>query len=364
PSGPFVPQADLTTTGLLDFESLTFDDSIRIGVKAANLAELRQLLGDTTPPGFAIPFHYYDQFMQTTQLTASLCLDAELDCVEEGRDAAVCQDAAALCAVSGDTQATLQAYAEEIIGNPDLQSDTLLREAVLDGLRYAIHHGTVDASFGEMLDARVSSLVGNSRARLRSSTNAEDLLHFSGAGLYRSVSSQVGTEIQPSSRVREVWASVWGWAAFEERSYWNIDHLATKMGVAVHRSFPEEEANGVLITQSIANPAISGFYVNVQVGEVSVTNPEGGVLPEVFTMIGGTGGAQVIRDRFSSLSPNQPILTDAEMRELHEAATRVQQRFSVLYGENPFTFGLELEFKIIPPDRHLIIKQARPYFDR
>ena len=36
------------------------------------------------------------------------------------------------------------------------------------------------------------------------------------------------------------------------------------MAVAVHKSFPTELANGVLITRNIANASFDGFYVNVR----------------------------------------------------------------------------------------------------
>ena len=102
---------------------------------------------------------------------------------------------------------------------------------------------------------------------------------------------------------------MWNWRAFEERSFWNIDHLAVRMGVAVHRSLPDETANGVLITQNIADPSVAGFYVNVQLGEVSVTNPEDGALPEVFSVVPAPAGSeqpvQVVRRRWSSPVPGK-----------------------------------------------------------
>jgi hypothetical protein len=361
PADPIVPEFDSASTGLWSFAELEFSDAVRVGAKAANLAELRRLLGDLTPDGFAIPFHYYDEFMQSARVTMSACVTADANCLEEGRDPSVCQEAAELCRTWVAGEPVIASYVDELLACVELKTDTLLREAVLDGLRNIMHHAPFDPDFGAMLDDAVYTLLGDTRARLRSSTNAEDLPTFSGAGLYRSLSSQVGTSMAPSSRVRKVWASVWNWQAFEEREYWRIDHHATKMAVAVHRSFPNEDANGVLVTQSIANPAIDGFYVNVQLGEKSVTNPEGGALPEIFTVM--AGGA-LLRDRYSSLSPGQPILSDSEIAELYQSANQVLQHFAVLYAENPATFPLELEFKLIPPDRHLIIKQARPYFDR
>jgi pyruvate, water dikinase len=364
PPTPFVPQADLTATGLFDFATIGFSDAVKVGVKAANLAELRKILGDTIPDGFAVPFHYYDDFMKTTVVAAAVCADAQNDCLVEGRATGPCQTATDLCGLAATDGLTLDDYLGGLLVEPEFVSDTLTREATLDGLRYLIDHAAVDTAFAAELDAKVEALVGTAKVRLRSSTNAEDLEQFSGAGLYESFSAQVGTDHAPSLRIGKVWASTFTRAAFEERAYWNIDQHATKMGVAVHHSFPDEVANGVIITQSIADPAVTGFYVNVQVGEVSVTNPTDGVLPEIFTIVPVGGTVAVVRDRFSSLSPDAPIMTDAEIRELYVDAALARDHFAVLYGADLQTFALDLEFKLIPPERKLIIKQARPYYQR
>src|SRR5690606_12452291 len=109
-----------------------------------------------------------------------------------------------------------------------------------------------------------------------SSTNAEDLDGFTGAGLYDSKSGDPNDPQRPVlDAVRKVWASVWYFRAFEEREYRSIEHTAVGMGLLVHNSFPEEEANGVALTnnpfdKSGLDPA---FYVNVQLGDESVVLP-------------------------------------------------------------------------------------------
>ena len=134
------------------------------------------------------------------------------------------------------------------------------------------------------------------------------------------------------------------------------------MGVAVTPSYPFEQANGVLITQNIADLTVAGMYVNVQLGEVPVTNPEGGANPEIFSILPGPLGAvQVARQRFSSLSPDKPILADEEIDSLFVEAGKIQTHFAGLYGKDPYALALDLEFKFHGPDRKLIIKQVRPY---
>ena len=57
---------------------------------------------------------------------------------------------------------------------------------------------------------------------VRSSTNAEDLRRFSGAGLYDTVRTSRREAV--AQAVKKVWASVWNLAAYEERELYRIDH--------------------------------------------------------------------------------------------------------------------------------------------
>ncbi|MBT9560887.1 MAG: hypothetical protein IV100_32985 [Myxococcales bacterium] len=361
----FIPTHDDDRDGLLDFVDIGFADSDVVGVKAANLAELSALLGDRAPTGFAVPFRHYDRFMTDNVVTTARCTAAHSDCTEEGRSVAICDAAAALCEASATAGSSFWGHAERLLADSALPTDTALREAALDGLVHVIGHGTVDPTFATSLDAHVAALVGDTKVRLRSSTNAEDLPDFSGAGLYVSHSATASGDKAASLRIREVWASVWRWRAFEERRFWNIRHRDVRMGIAVHRSFPDEAANGVLITQNVTNPLVAGMTVNVQKGEVSVTNPEGGEVAEAFTIVPSpTGGVQVARQRWSTLSPDAPVMTDAEITALYQAAYQVQLHFASLYAEDPATFALDLEFKLDGPERRLTIKQVRPYASR
>jgi hypothetical protein len=118
----------------------------------------------------------------------------------------------------------------------------------------------------------------------------------------------------------------------------------------------------VLLTRNPTDPTTEGMYVNVQLGETPVTNPEGGALPEVLVIVPApAGGIQVRRLAFSSLSPEAPVLSDQQITDLFVAASKAQSRFSSLYNKAPGALTLDLEFKYWGPDEHLVIKQARPY---
>lgn len=362
---------DLSDSGLIDFADLKFNSSKSVGVKAANLAELHKLLPENSPDGFAVPFYHYSKFMDYAQVTEELCERSFADCVKEGRASDVCSQVKTACSAaitvgSADAQnfATLRSYIANIIAREDFVADTRLREAMLDNIRYMFKHIPVEKSFGDALDAKVRNLYGEAGVRLRSSTNSEDLSDFNGAGLYKSVKATAREKDLPSDEIRKVWASVWSFKVFEERSLWNIDHMSVQMAVAVHEAFPDEVANGVIITQNIADYSVAGIYANIQVGETSITNPEGGELPEIISIIESPPpqrGVQSVLLQHSSLSPDSLILSDGEIYMLYQYVQKIQNRFANLYNEYPDAFALDIEFKVMGPDRKLIFKQVRPY---
>ncbi|MBP5440812.1 MAG: hypothetical protein J6W51_00875 [Fibrobacter sp.] len=376
---PITLTYDLSDSGFVDFANLSFKASKLVGVKAANLAELHKLLPENTPDGFAVPFYHYSHFMDYAQVTEELCGRSFEDCGKEGRSSEICSQVKNACistlrqaqsAVSRETEpavaprASLRGYITNIIAREDFKTDTRLREAVLDNVRYMFKHIPVDKTFGDSLDAKVRTLYGEAGVRLRSSTNSEDLEDFNGAGLYKSVKATAREKDLPSDEIRKVWASVWSFKAFEERTLWNIDHMSVQMAVAVHEAYPNEVANGVIITQNIADYSVAGIYANIQVGETSITNPEGGELPEIISIIPSpppARGVQSVLLQHSSLRPDSLILSDGEIYTLYQMVMRIQSRFAVLYNVYSDALALDIEFKVMGEDRKLIFKQVRPY---
>ena len=357
---PMTLSFDLSDSGLVDFADLSFKSSKSVGVKAANLAELHKLLPENSPDGFAVPFYHYSNFLNYAQVTEELCEKSFSDCGKEGRASGICKQVRDICVANTDS--SLRNYITAVIGNENFKTDTRLREAVLDNIRYMFKRIPVNAEFGEALDAKVFALYGEAGVRLRSSTNSEDLADFNGAGLYKSVKATRREKDLPSDEIRKVWASVWSFKAFEERSLWNIDHMSVQMAVAVHEAFPDEVANGVIITQNIADYSVAGIYANIQLGETSITNPEGGERPEIISIIPSVGlGAQSVLLQHSTLSPDALILTDKEINELYQTVQKIQRYFAKLYNEYPDAFALDIEFKVMGPERKLIYKQVRPY---
>lgn len=357
----WVPEADLDYDGLPSFEELSFGDSLRVGAKAANLAELRRLLGDEAPAGFAVPFAPYHAYLNENQLTPALCELGRAGCEQALEGAAACALAYEDCASAAGASRSFYEYIAEVVARGEVLADSELRHATLLLIQELIRSGTVNPTFARALDGRVAQLFGAAQVRLRSSTNAEDLPEFSGAGLYESVSARATGDKAASRRIREVWASVWSFGAFEERTFFNIDHLAVHMGVAVNAAVDDEVVNGVIVTRNLLSPAQPGYYLNLQAGELSVTNPSGGVTPEVVSVAPSDAGGAIVRQRYSSLSPGAPLLTDGELVQVADRVQRVLRHFAPLYGKSEGELVLDLEVKWVGPERALLIKQARPY---
>ena len=179
----------------------------------------------------------------------------------------------------------------------------------LEKLREIFKDGTVDPEVVHRIALKVVDVfgTGEKKVRFRSSSNAEDQLEFNGAGLYRSVGACVADDLDedddgPSrcdpddqgedgvaKSLKQVWASLWNFRAFEEREYFQIPHREVGMAVLVSEAFPDELANGVSFT---GNPAVRGdrrFLVNSQIGDTTVVFTDPGVIAEktVLEMVDG-----------------------------------------------------------------------------
>ena len=246
-----------------------------------------------------------------------------------------------------------------------------MRDHQLAKLRADIMVAPVNDSFRAKLMSKLHTQYPHMRMRMRSSTNAEDLEGFTGAGLYTSKSADVDDVGEVFDDLREVWSSVWYFRAFEERSYRSIDHTAVAMALLVHPAFATEEANGVALT---ANPYDTsglepGFYINVQAGEASVVQPEPGTSTDQFIYHFDTPGQPIVFIARSSLVPKgQTVLSVAQTYELGKALADIREYFRASYGPPPDDplawYAMDVEFKFDAPagdQPTLWVKQARPH---
>ncbi len=262
--------------------------------------------------------------------------------------------------------------ARAMLDDPDFQGDAAVRRERLEELQGLIEEAPIDPDFYALLLARLEEDYPGLRMRFRSSTNAEDLSGFNGAGLYDSESADPGDDSDPVDQaVKNVWASLWSYRAFEEREYYSIPHMDIGMAVLCHHSFPDEEANGVAITANIYDTAgiEPAFYVNVQLGEESVVQPDAGVSSDVFLYYYDMPGQPVVYLASSSLvEPGETVLTTAQTYELGKALSAIHTTFYEVYGGSGGFYGMDVEFKFDDDwgsepddDPRLWVKQARPY---
>ena len=196
--------------------------------------------------------------------------------------------------------------------------------------------------------------------RYRSSTNNEDLPGFNGAGLYDSKSQRPDEDEEDLAKsLKEVYASLWNFRAFIERDFHRIDHLAAKMGVLVHPSYQDELANGVAVSFDPIRSQKGSYYVNTQVGENLVTNPDAHSVPEEILL--HRDGGYTVLGTSNQVPPGQLLMSNNQLTQLGRHLTVIHDHFAGLYNSAPGeSFAMEIEFKITS-DNILAIKQARPW---
>ena len=197
--------------------------------------------------------------------------------------------------------------------------------------------------------------------RYRSSTNNEDLPGFNGAGLYDSKTQhpEETEEDGIAKSLKQVYASLWNFRAFIERDFHRIDHLEAAMGVLVHPNYSDELVNGVAVSFDPAYSTDGSYYVNSQIGEDLVTNPDAHSVPEEILL--NSYGTHTVVAISNQVLQGQLLMSNDQLDQLRDHLTVIHDHFAVLYNPGPDEpFAMEIEFKITS-DNILAIKQARPW---
>jgi pyruvate, water dikinase len=352
PDAVGVPDVDLSVTGLwdvedvLDLDTYSLGDALDVAIpafggKASHFSAFPHIVDTDTgeqlipyPDAFVVPVYYYWQFME---------------------------------------QNGFFDWVDEMLADTDFQSDPAVRDARLEELRDAMEVAPVDLTFSKMLVDKLEAEFPHTPMRFRSSTNAEDLDGFTGAGLYESHTGDLDDpENAPLDAVRKVWAATWRFRAFEEREYRSISHENVGMALLVHRSFPDEEANGVAITANLFDESClePAQYINAQKNGISVVLPDPGVTSDQLLIYYAYPGQPITYLAHSSLvADGETVLSRAQVLALSEKLSIIDDYFSGAYG--PLTidhfYGMDVEFKFETDEATdanplgLVIKQARPY---
>ncbi len=360
---------DLSRKAIVLHSASGWQDYNIVGSKAANYAELLNYLNserDVVRHGFSIPFYYYQEFIDSNPIVKNMILDTIYDpLMYELADITYRRN-------------SLQALQAAIMSPESKVSDKLIDELLTLLDQWRDEHGLP------------------LKMKLRSSTNAEDLPDFNGAGLYTSKSYKPyskGIELSREEKIgrltdalKTVWASVWNLRAFEERNYFNIPHDDVKMGIQINPSFSNELVDGVVVTKNIAAaPSLSGkgVYIEAQRGDNhSVANPQPKVKPQKILVLYSAKepldrtkyqvyilqNSNIADDMITILPEDNlnPVLMESEAKELVYLSLKAEKHFHGLLDPKNDNFALDLEFKVdkdLEDNRQVYLKQARPYLD-
>lgn len=314
-----------TIESILPVENCFSLSNADIGNKAKGFADLK-LISDQqkklfqTPQGaFVIPFYFYKQHLQKARIDTLLLL------LEQG----------------------------------DLNHTKKLSE-LLSQIRSAINATPISKELLVQVYGQITKNNCGSSYRFRSSSNAEDLLNFSGAGLYESKTGQMGNPKKSVERaIKKVWASIYNYRAYQERRFAGIDEKTVAMSVLAHRNFPDEDINGVIITKNIYRADYPGIVINAQKGDVSTVSPTDSVTCEQLLLtqnkfmnpFSKKVSAKYIS--YSSLHPEGPLLSYAQLLQLQKSTDAIRD----YYASKKMDWDLEFKFE----KNTLFIKQVRPY---
>jgi hypothetical protein len=324
PKEPQIPPLNLSYKDILPLDEVKFEMFDGFGAKCANIATMRTFgfPEGTIPNGFGVPFYFYQEFMKHNNFFEEI---------------------------------------ETIINEPDFQSDRLIRDEKLEEFRKKIKAADMPTWMLDKLAEMHASFPTGTSIRCRSSTNNEDLPGFNGAGLYDS-KTQHPNEGHISKSMKQVYASLWNLRAFEERDFYRIDHFIASMGVLCHPNYQDEKANGVGVSIDPIYGTSNTFYLNSQIGEDLITNPNGTSIPEELLLdrVAISDNDYIIIQRSNQI-PSDTLILENYLEEMRDYLTVIHDEFALLYDtENDASFAMDIEYKITI-DNQLIIKQARPW---
>lgn len=326
-------------------EDLGPADIVHFGGKAANYGLLREAIPESSDHAIALSFDLWDEFLDQV-MPGGMTLRAEI----AGR-----------------------------IGGYTYPPDLLALKSDLAAIRDRITQDTAfSAAQRQGVEAALTGYNPTRKIRFRSSTNVEDSDVFTGAGLYDSYSGCLAddkdadaagpslcdagdaTERGVYRAIRKVYASFYNDNAFFARLMYGVEEADVGMGVLVHYSYPDEQemANGVA-TQARGVSLTDEIKLVTQLGAASVTNPEGGALPEIVRLTTFESSTYLESVSGSTLVPLGDHVMEWEDDYLTLAALldKVEERFRQVHPGKS-SFMLDYEYKKMKPGK-LVVKQVR-----
>ncbi|CAN5261134.1 hypothetical protein BH20ACI2_BH20ACI2_15040 [soil metagenome] len=326
-----IPPSNLGVKKIAPLREMRKKGSVAYGAKAANLGEMLNspITGITVPDGFAVPYYWYDKFMKDNDL---------YNVIEDHMDDL------------------------EFVHNPRY------RRQKLEEFRTSIQNGDFDPALrAEIIDRWKKQLLGKP-VFVRSSSNAEDLPNFSGAGLYSSVPNVI-EENKLIEGVKKVWASLWNFDGYEARVRNYVSQSDVYMSALIQVGI-DMEKGGVMITKdpfddgnrnAVYISAVCGHnskvVSNTGIPEQILFNPRSNSVvvmtlsrQENALAFDERGDLKETVDRCAS--SNRRVLTDLQARNLARAAANIKRAFGGRKEQ-------DIEWGIM--NNRIYIVQARPY---
>ena len=335
-----MPTVNLNTIALLPLAEISKDDAAKYGAKTANLGEMMHAkmpmsieggFGVTLniPDGFGIPFSYNVAHIKTHGIDTKIA-------------------------------AMLQ--------NNKFSQDTAWRKQSLAELRDSIQNAPLDSATLNRIATQWQTQLQGAGVFVRSSTNAEDLKGFNGAGLYDTVPN-VRDEKALEAAIKQVWASVWNLRAVEERNHFGIPHNQVYPAVLIQTGI-NAAAAGVLLTTDIWGYQPRTYTINAKWG-LGMRVVEGQKIAEQVLFDLGNDGTRVISrsDETTMLvadpkggvmektvAKGEPILTEKRAKTLSTFANRASKVF-----KNTEVLDIEWVLETKDGKDTFWLVQARPY---
>ncbi|MGI8919240.1 MAG: PEP/pyruvate-binding domain-containing protein [Pyrinomonadaceae bacterium] len=321
------PRSDLTATSIKTLSQQRAGDVVAYGGKSANLGELMKarLPGVIIPNGFTVPFFYYDQFINENKLDD---------------------------------------FIFEMMNDQKFVHDPAYRRGRLTELRERMQKGKINEALKTRVVQLAHSQFPGKGLFARSSSNAEDLPNFSGAGLHSSVPNVKGDD-QLLEALKTVWASLWNFEAYEGRERAGIDHAKVYMAVLIQEGINADSA-GVMITADPYNAESKGaIYISAKRG-LGIKVVDGKRVAEQILFRPQSNAIRVLtrsaEDSLLTFDENggvkevpitgeRAVLTDDMARRLAQAAQRIRRLFG----------GKDQDIEWLYLRGQLYIVQARPF---
>lgn len=320
------PKADLTVDRLASLTEQRAADSVRFGAKSANLGEVlaARVPGVIVPDGFAIPFAYYDRFIKSTGIEPEVF---------------------------------------DMLDNERFNHDVKYRRERLAALRARIVAEPMPDELARPLLEMAHKMFGTAGLFVRSSTNAEDLPWFSGAGLYTTVPNVKGDDALLTA-VKTVWASIWNDGAFEARAAAGMSHIVYP-AVLVQLGMNADAAGVMVTTNPFDASDRKAVYINAKRG-LGIRVVDGHKVAEQIVVHPSTGQIRVL-----TRSADDTALTFDEaggVRAVRIEAGRTVLNDNLVQRLGRIALALEKHFNIGPLDiewltigDQIYVVQARPF---